>query len=430
MANKEAPINVAIGGLGYISGGITLLLTEEQYRINKYLKQPFEIKQIFVKDIDGSTGLPNAAEINADRRAGILKSGEYWPAPSEERKIKAKGDCIEINGKLIELVRGDIRDEGSIGRRINPEIEVFFEGSGILDKVEKVKKALKGVKTKKGLIYLATYVVKDGDDGSTMPIYIEGITEQGYKPTEIKDSGDTEVVDAGSNISCTGKAGGEIVHVVIEAVAKITGVKKPTMVKSNAVHGDTPSQELHAKPSIKDPRKSRRAPDSIIPGKTNAKEGFAKLFAGVEFFSVFPSYRVDEKDGSFVDMYFFYPSGTKITAREIKDAFIKEAEEKSHVVAYTEDEITSEDIRQSTKAVVVDGSRIEVVHTPVGEVIYVPGAYAHAHGPEAQVIYVAQSMEQAKRQTQWYKDKFTSSDSGAFALQALDGGSSLYLPQK
>lgn len=208
-------------------------------------------------------------------------------------------------------------------------VDVVIDCTGELLTLQKAEKHLKaGAK-----LVILSAPPKD----ENIPIFVYGVNHYDYR-TEMK------II---SNASCTTNAMAPLVKVISENWRIIAA-------PFSAIHAFTGDQRL-TDGKHKDPRRSRRALDNIIPTKTGADKNIAKIFPHLclDALAQGVAYRVPTSTVSIVDAVFILVGGVKKEeiAAAIKKAAIGELK---GVLGWSDEELVSSDFLKDPRSGIVD----------------------------------------------------------------------------
>ena len=251
-------------------------------------------------------------------------------------RINHSDKSIEINGKKIDMIH---ETEISKIDWKKYKVDVVLECTGKFNTKEKSAQHIKSGAKK---------VVVSAPCKNTINI-IFGVNEKSLK------SGD-QVISAAS---CTTNCLAPVVKVLNENF----GVERGFMT---TIHSYTPDQRLLDN-SHKDLRRSRSAPNSIIPTTTGATKSLGyvipELKGKVEGISI----RVPTPNVSLVE--FVFSSSKNLTAEEINNSFLKASKSKLKNILDTNNEpLVSSDFNHNSHSAIVDLSLTKVVANKMAKV--------------------------------------------------------------
>merc|ERR1711963_1279518 len=204
--------------------------------------------------------------------------------------------------------------------------EYIVESTGVFTTTEKASAHLKGGAKK----------VVISAPSADAPMYVLGVNEGSY-------SKDKVVV---SNASCTTNCLAPLVKVINDNFGIAEGLM-------TTVHAATATQKTVDGPSSKDWRGGRGAYQNIIPSSTGAAKAVGKVIPAMNGKLTGMAFRVPVADVSVVDLTVRLEKGTSYDniKKTIKDA----AEGKMKgVLAYTEDDVVSQDFKGDTASSIFD----------------------------------------------------------------------------
>ena len=238
-------------------------------------------------------------------------------------EVKVDGNDLTVEGKKVRFYMeknpADIK-WGETGANY------VIESTGVFTTVEKAEAHLKGG-AKKVIISAPS---------ADAPMYVMGVNENTYKS-------DVNVV---SNASCTTNCLAPLAKVIHDNYTMIEGLM-------TTIHSYTATQKTVDGPSAKDWRGGRAAAQNIIPSSTGAAKAVGKVIPSLNGKLTGMSMRVPTSNVSVVDLTCRIEKGA--TYDEIKATMKKAAEgELKGILAYTEDEIVSSDLRGDPHSSIFD----------------------------------------------------------------------------
>ncbi|MBL7919661.1 MAG: type I glyceraldehyde-3-phosphate dehydrogenase [Bacteroidia bacterium] len=262
-----------------------------------------------------------------------------------EGEVKAEGNNLVINGKLIKVV--SFKDPAQLPWKDN-NIDIVVECTGhFLDKASATKHITAGAKK-----VILSAPAKDDDIRSV----VLGVNENVLL--------DSDVIV--SNASCTTNCAAPMLKVLDQF-----GIEEAYIT---TVHSYTSDQRIHDAPH-KDLRRARAAAMSIIPTSTGAAKAITKIFPHLDGKIGGCGMRVPVPDGSLTDITCVL---TKIpTVEEINKAF-KTASQKElkGILEYTEDPVVSVDVIGNAHSVLYDAEFTSIV----GNLVKIIGWYDNEWG--------------------------------------------------
>ena len=251
-------------------------------------------------------------------------------------RINHSDKSIEINGKKIDMIH---EPEISKIDWKKYKVDVVLECTGKFNTKEKSAQHIKSGAKK---------VVVSAPCKNTISI-IFGVNEKSLK------SGD-QVISAAS---CTTNCLAPVVKVLNENF----GVERGFMT---TIHSYTPDQRLLDN-SHKDLRRSRSAPNSIIPTTTGATKSLGDVIPELKGKVEGISIRVPTPNVSLVE--FVFSSSKNLTAEEINNSFLKASKSKLKNILDTNNEpLVSSDFNHNSHSAIVDLSLTKVVANKMAKV--------------------------------------------------------------
>ena len=251
-------------------------------------------------------------------------------------RINHSDKSIEVNGKKIDMIH---ETEISKIDWKKYKVDVVLECTGKFNTKEKSAQHIKSGAKK---------VVVSAPCKNTINI-IFGVNEKSLK------SGD-QVISAAS---CTTNCLAPVVKVLNENF----GVERGFMT---TIHSYTPDQRLLDN-SHKDLRRSRSAPNSIIPTTTGATKSLGDVMPELKGKVEGISIRVPTPNVSLVE--FVFSSSKNLTAEEINNSFLKASKSKLKNILDTNNEpLVSSDFNHNSHSAIVDLSLTKVVANKMAKV--------------------------------------------------------------
>ena len=274
-----------------------------------------------------------------------------------EGEVKAEGNNLVINGKLIKVV--SFKDPAQLPWKDN-NIDIVVECTGhFLDKASATKHITAGAKK-----VILSAPAKDDDIRSV----VLGVNENVLL--------DSDVIV--SNASCTTNCAAPMLKVLDQF-----GIEEAYIT---TVHSYTSDQRIHDAPH-KDLRRARAAAMSIIPTSTGAAKAITKIFPHLDGKIGGCGMRVPVPDGSLTDITCVL---TKIpTVEEINKAF-KTASQKElkGILEYTEDPVVSVDVIGNAHSVLYDAEFTSIV----GNLVKIIGWYDNEWGYSNRLVELTTRM--------------------------------------
>ena len=251
-------------------------------------------------------------------------------------RINHSDKSIEINGKKIDMIH---ETEISKIDWKKYKVDVVLECTGKFNTKEKSAQHIKSGAKK---------VVVSAPCKNTINI-IFGVNEKSLKSSD-------QVISAAS---CTTNCLAPVVKVLNENF----GVERGFMT---TIHSYTPDQRLLDN-SHKDLRRSRSAPNSIIPTTTGATKSLGDVLPELKGKVEGISIRVPTPNVSLVE--FVFSSSKNLTAEEINNSFLKASKSKLKNILDTNNEpLVSSDFNHNSHSAIVDLSLTKVVANKMAKV--------------------------------------------------------------
>jgi len=251
-------------------------------------------------------------------------------------RINHSNKSIEINGKKIDMIH---ETEISKIDWKKYKVDVVLECTGKFNTKEKSAQHIKSGAKK---------VVVSAPCGNTINI-IFGVNEKSLKSSD-------QVISAAS---CTTNCLAPVAKVLNENF----GVERGFMT---TIHSYTPDQRLLDN-SHKDLRRSRSAPNSIIPTTTGATKSLGDVIPELKGKVEGISIRVPTPNVSLVE--FVFSSSKNLTAEEINNSFLKASKSKLKNILDTNNEpLVSSDFNHNSHSAIVDLSLTKVVANKMAKV--------------------------------------------------------------
>jgi len=251
-------------------------------------------------------------------------------------RINHSDKSIEINGKKIDMIH---ETEISKIDWKKYKVDVVLECTGKFNTKEKSAQHIKSGAKK---------VVVSAPCKNTINI-IFGVNEKSLKSSD-------QVISAAS---CTTNCLAPVVKVLNENF----GVERGFMT---TIHSYTPDQRLLDN-SHKDLRRSRSAPNSIIPTTTGATKSLGDVMPELKGKVEGISIRVPTPNVSLVE--FVFSSSKNLTAEEINNSFLKASKSKLKNILDTNNEpLVSSDFNHNSHSAIVDLSLTKVVANKMAKV--------------------------------------------------------------
>ena len=251
-------------------------------------------------------------------------------------RINHSDKLIEINGKKIDMIH---ETEISKIDWKKYKVDVVLECTGKFNTKEKSAQHIKSGAKK---------VVVSAPCKNTINI-IFGVNEKSLKSSD-------QVISAAS---CTTNCLAPVVKVLNENF----GVERGFMT---TIHSYTPDQRLLDN-SHKDLRRSRSAPNSIIPTTTGATKSLGDVMPELKGKVEGISIRVPTPNVSLVE--FVFSSSKNLTAEEINNSFLKASKSKLKNILDTNNEpLVSSDFNHNSHSAIVDLSLTKVVANKMAKV--------------------------------------------------------------
>jgi len=251
-------------------------------------------------------------------------------------RINHSDKSIEINGKKIDMIH---ETEISKIDWKKYKVDVVLECTGKFNTKEKSAQHIKSGAKK---------VVVSAPCKNTINI-IFGVNEKSLKSSD-------QVISAAS---CTTNCLAPVAKVLNENF----GVERGFMT---TIHSYTPDQRLLDN-SHKDLRRSRSAPNSIIPTTTGATKSLGDVMPELKGKVEGISIRVPTPNVSLVE--FVFSSSKNLTAEEINNSFLKASKSKLKNILDTNNEpLVSSDFNHNSHSAIVDLSLTKVVANKMAKV--------------------------------------------------------------
>ena len=251
-------------------------------------------------------------------------------------RINHSDKSIEINGKKIDMIH---ETEISKIDWKKYKVDVVLECTGKFNTKEKSAQHIKSGAKK---------VVVSAPCKNTINI-IFGVNEKSLKSSD-------QVISAAS---CTTNCLAPVVKVLNENF----GVERGFMT---TIHSYTPDQRLLDN-SHKDLRRSRSAPNSIIPTTTGATKSLGDVIPELKGKVEGISIRVPTPNVSLVE--FAFSSSKNLTVEEINNSFLKDSKSKLKNILDTSDEpLVSSDFNHNSHSAIVDLSLTKVIENKMAKV--------------------------------------------------------------
>ena len=251
-------------------------------------------------------------------------------------RINHSDKTIEINGKKIDMIH---ETEISKIDWKKYKVDVVLECTGKFNTKEKSAQHIKSGAKK---------VVVSAPCKNTINI-IFGVNEKSLKSSD-------QVISAAS---CTTNCLAPVVKVLNENF----GVERGFMT---TIHSYTPDQRLLDN-SHKDLRRSRSAPNSIIPTTTGATKSLGDVIPELKGKVEGISIRVPTPNVSLVE--FVFSSSKNLTAEKINNSFLKASKSKLKNILDTNNEpLVSSDFNHNSHSAIVDLSLTKVVANKMAKV--------------------------------------------------------------
>ena len=251
-------------------------------------------------------------------------------------RINHSDKSIEINGKKIDMIH---ETEISKIDWKKYKVDVVLECTGKFNTKEKSAQHIKSGAKK--------VVVSAPCKGAINVVF--GVNEKSLKSSD-------QVISAAS---CTTNCLAPVVKVLNENF----GVERGFMT---TIHSYTPDQRLLDN-SHKDLRRSRSAPNSIIPTTTGATKSLGDVIPELKGKVEGISIRVPTPNVSLVE--FVFSSSKNLTAEEINNSFLKASKSKLKNILDTNNEpLVSSDFNHNSHSAIVDLSLTKVVANKMAKV--------------------------------------------------------------
>ena len=251
-------------------------------------------------------------------------------------KINHTEKSIEINGKKIDMIH---ETEISKIDWQKYKVDVVLECTGKFNTKEKCSQHINSGAKK--------VVVSAPCKGAINVIF--GVNEKSLKSND-------QVISA---TSCTTNCLAPVVKVLDENF----GIERGFMT---TIHSYTPDQRLLDN-SHKDLRRSRSAPNSIIPTTTGATKSLGDVIPNLKNKIEGISIRVPTPNVSLVE--FVFSSSKNLTAEKINNSFLKASKSKLKNILDTNNEpLVSSDFNHNSHSAIVDLSLTKVVENKMAKV--------------------------------------------------------------
>jgi len=251
-------------------------------------------------------------------------------------KINHSDKSIEINGKKISMIHET--EISKIDWR-KYKVDVVLECTGKFNTKEKSAHHIKSGAKK---------VIVSAPCKNAINI-IFGVNERNLRSSD-------QVISAAS---CTTNCLAPVAKVLNENF----GVERGFMT---TIHSYTPDQRLLDN-SHKDLRRSRSAPNSIIPTTTGATKSLGDVIPELKGKVEGISIRVPTPNVSLVE--FVFSSSKNLTAKEINNSFLKASKSKlKNILATSNEPLVSSDFNHNPHSAIVDLSLTKVVENKMAKV--------------------------------------------------------------
>jgi glyceraldehyde 3-phosphate dehydrogenase len=228
-------------------------------------------------------------------------------------------------------------------------VETVIESTGVFISEEKASLHLQGGAKK--------VLISAPPKGGAVQTNVIGVNDIGSDQTIV------------SNASCTTNC----VAPVAQIMHKVFGVKKAMLT---TIHSYTDDQNLHDN-SHKDMRRARAAAQNIVPTSTGAAISVTEIIPELKGLFDGLAIRVPTAVGSLSDMVFLLSRPT--TIEEVNKALIEAShqEQWQGILAVTEDEIVSSDIKGRSESSIIDLSLTNVID---GDMVKIVSWYDNEFG--------------------------------------------------
>jgi len=239
-------------------------------------------------------------------------------------KVSAENGKLVINGQAITVFME--RDPANI-KWASAGANYVVESTGVFTTVDKAKVHIESGGASKVIISAPS---------ADAPMFVMGVNNEKY-------SKDQNVV---SNASCTTNCLAPLVKVINDNFGIVEGLM-------TTVHAVTATQKTVDGPSSKDWRGGRGAYQNIIPSSTGAAKAVGKVIPAMNGKLTGMAFRVPVADVSVVDLTCRLE---KAASYDVIKKTIKEAAEgkMKGVLAYTEDDVVSQDFKGDTNSSIFD----------------------------------------------------------------------------
>jgi len=239
-------------------------------------------------------------------------------------EVKCADGKLVINGSAITVFME--RDPANI-KWSSVGVNYVVESTGVFTTIEKAQVHIASGGASKVIISAPS---------ADAPMFVMGVNQEQYQK-------DMKVV---SNASCTTNCLAPIVKVINDNFGIVEGLM-------TTVHAVTATQKTVDGPSSKDWRGGRGAYQNIIPSSTGAAKAVGKVIPAMNGKLTGMAFRVPVADVSVVDLTCRLEKGTSYD--NIKKTMKDAAEGKMKgVLAYTEDDVVSQDFKGDTASSTFD----------------------------------------------------------------------------
>lgn len=326
-------IKAAINGFGRIGALFTRAYLENW-------RGKFKLVAINASGTSGNmTSKEVAHRLKYDSNYGVL--GEEIAAFPDSVVYFPRGEGVENvgDGGRIKIL-GEPDAEKLPWKELG--VDIVIDCTGEMLTAEKAEKHLKaGAKT---------VILSAPPKDENISMFVYGVNHCNYRP-------EMKII---SNASCTTNALAPLVKVISENWKIIAA-------PFSTIHAFTGDQRL-TDGKHKDPRRSRRALDNVIPTKTNADKNIAKIFPDLKGKTQGLAYRVATSTVSIVDAVFFLQGAIE---KEELVAAIKKAAAGGlkGVLGWSDEELVSSDFKKDSRSAIVD---LPAVRIETSEIIVKP----------------------------------------------------------